>query len=533
MAGERTNPAAEELYARKWPIFGVTMIGLFMALIDVTIVNLSIPELQRELDAPVDTVSWVLNAYNIMFAVLLVAMGRLADQFGRRTFFLAGMALFTLASLLCTLAGSIDALIAFRVLQGVGAGMLAPIALATTTLVFPPHQRGMGLALMAVVANVAAALGPVIGGVLLEFASWQWIFAINLPIGVLGIVLALRVMPQTYDLGAGTRVDLWGMLTIGGSIFCLTYALVEANDLGWGSSTIVGLLGASVVLALAFAATQRLGRYPMLTRSLVRNRQFVGACAAMALFAVALMGMLFLSVIAFVNLWGYSNLEAAFAIAPVAILGFITSPIVGRFSDRTPPRVIAVPALALVAGGLLWFSSFPTSPDYLAVLPALILIGIGVGAIFPAVNVGAMGSIAGQELGLGSGIVNTSRQVGFALGVAILVAVFTGAVTAQLPEARARAATQLERAAIPAPEREAVLRAVFVAPDAAEGAGGAFKPRSDVERRVDLEARQLVRDAFADGWRVAALAALLALPFSLLMRSTPVRPEVGGAAAAG
>src|SRR3954453_18529383 len=205
MAGERTNPPAEELYARKWQIFGVTMIGLFMALIDVTIVNITIPTLQHEVHGGVDTVSLVLNAYNIMFAVLLVSMGRLADQFGRRRFFLAGMTIFTIGSFLCAISWSIGALIAFRIVQAVGAAILAPIALAITTLVFPPAQRGIGLAMMAVVANSAAALGPPIGGLLVEFASWpwsvgwHWIFLINVPLGITGIVLALRVMPETTD----------------------------------------------------------------------------------------------------------------------------------------------------------------------------------------------------------------------------------------------------------------------------------------------------------------------------------------------
>ena len=210
------SPTSEYLYAHSWQIWGVVMIGLFMALIDVTIVNISIPQLQRDLDAPVDTVSWVLNAYNIVFAVLLVSMGRLADQFGRRRFFLIGMTIFTVGSLLCALSWSIGALIAFRVVQAVGAAILAPIALATTTLVFPPAQRGLGLAMMAVVANVAAALGPPIGGVLVEFAGWpldagwHWIFLINVPIGVLGIALALRMVPETRDPHAGTDGRLVG-----------------------------------------------------------------------------------------------------------------------------------------------------------------------------------------------------------------------------------------------------------------------------------------------------------------------------------
>src|SRR4051794_12064818 len=247
------------------------MIGLFMALIDITIVNISVPTLERKLDAGVDTVSWVLNAYNITFAVLLVSMGRLADQFGRKRFFLIGMSVFTIGSLLCAVSWSIHALIGFRVLQAVGAGVLAPLALATTALVFPPKQRGLGLALIAVVANVAAALGPLVGGVLLEYASWHWIFAVNVPIGVIGVVLALRVMPETFDLTAQQSVDWIGMVTLGGSIFCLTYGLVEANSWGWGSGRIVALFAGSAVLLAGFALSQRYGRWPMLPGSLVRN----------------------------------------------------------------------------------------------------------------------------------------------------------------------------------------------------------------------------------------------------------------------
>jgi EmrB/QacA subfamily drug resistance transporter len=527
---ERVNPPAEQLYARKWAIFGVTMIGLFMALIDVTIVNISIPQLQRDLDAGVDTVSWVLNAYNIVFAVLLVSMGRLADQFGRRRFFLIGITIFTAGSLLCALAWSIDALIGFRILQGVGAGILAPLALATTALVFPPHQRGLGLALIAVVANTAAALGPPLGGILIEYASWHWIFAINVPIGIAGVVLALRVMPETYDLTARREVDWWGMTTIGGSIFALTYALVDANDRGWGSPVIVGLFAASALLAVAFALSQRFGRYPMLTPALVRNRQFAGASAAFVLFAMAVMGPLFLAVIAFVNLWGYSALEAAFAITPIPVMGMIVSPLVGRQADRVPPRVVAVPAMLCMAGGVLWLSTFPAEAHYVKVLPALILMGAGMGAAFPAINVGAMGSISGQELGLGSGIVNMARQVGFALGVAVLVAVFTGAIKDEVPPARAEAAQVVQSAGLDRREGQQLIRRAFANPT--EDSGPRFEPRGEVERRVADLASQAGRDAFAAGFRVAALAVLLAVPFSLAMRRRPAEAGAPAPAAA-
>jgi EmrB/QacA subfamily drug resistance transporter len=489
-----------------------------MALIDVTIVNISIPELQKKLHAGVDTVSWVLNAYNITFALLLVSMGRLADQFGRRRFFLLGMTLFTIGSALCAAAWSIDALIAFRIVQAVGAGILAPLALATTAMVFPPQQRGLGLALIAVVANVAAALGPLIGGVLIELASWHWIFIINVPIGIVGVVMALRVMPETYDLSASRQVDFFGMVLLGGAIFSLTYGLVEANSKGWGSTEIVGLFVASALLLAAFAASQRYGRAPMLTRKLVTNTQFMGACTSMLLFAIGVMGLLFLFVIALVNLWGYTQLEAALAISPVALLGMVVSPFVGRMADRLPPWTMAVPALLLMSGGLLWFSDFPTTPDYLRVLPALVLIGAGMGATFPSTNVGAMGAVTGQELGLGSGIVNMARQVGFAIGVALLVAVFTGTVNSRFDGAKREATVVTQRAGLDGAQQRSLLDRVFQ--DPAE-AGQRFEPHTPVERQVDALGAGAARDGFSAGFRVAALAVLLAAPFALLMRRRP------------
>jgi EmrB/QacA subfamily drug resistance transporter len=525
----------EEIYAHRWRIWGVVMIGLFMALIDITIVNITIPQLQRDLHSSVDTVSWVLNAYNIMFAVLLVSMGRLADQFGRKRFFLIGMSIFTLGSLLCALSTSVGTLIAFRIVQAVGAGILAPIALAMTTLVFPPAQRGLGLGLMAMLANFAAAIGPPLGGVLIEFAGWpwsagwHWIFLINVPIGFVGVFLALRVVPETRDPHAGTEVDWWGMVTVGGAIFCLTYGLVEANQKGWGSPLIVSLFGASVLLMVAFALTQRFGRFPMLTRRLVRNVQFVGASTTLLLFAIGMMGTLFITVIMFVNLWDYSELKAALAISPIAVMGLLVSPIVGRLANRVEPRFLALPALQLMAGGLLWLSTFPAQPSYTRVLPALILMGAGVGATFPAVSIGSMGSISGQELGLGSGIVNMARQVGFAIGVALLVAVFTGTLGNELRSARHEVAALTQQSGAGAKQgRE--LRS-FAVRDPQNPTASAPKPKTPLERRASGIVAEHVREAFAAALRVAGFVTLLGIPFALTMRRRPGEAAPLGAAA--
>jgi EmrB/QacA subfamily drug resistance transporter len=535
------SPSTEYLYANRWRIWGVVMIGLFMALIDVTIVNISIPQLQRDLGASVDTVSWVLNAYNIMFAVLLVSMGRLADQFGRRRFFLIGMTIFTVGSLLCALSWSVDALIAFRVVQAVGAGILAPLALATTAMVFPPAQRGLGLAMMAVVANGAAVLGPPIGGVLVELAGWpwdagwHWIFMINVPIGVLGIALAVRVMPETRDPHAGTDVDWWGMTTIGIAIFCFTFGLVEGNERGWDSPLIVALFAGAVLFTGLFALTQRHGRYPMLTPALVKNRQFVGASTSLLLFGIGMMGTLFLSVLLFVNLWNYTELEAALAITPVAVTAMLVSPVVGRFANKLSPRAFGIPALIVTAIALFSLAGLPAEPDFWSGCWRLALLGLGVGAMFPAVTIGSMGSIRGQELGLGSGIVNMSRQVGFAIGVALFVAVFTGAIDNRVAEARQEVAGLTRASGLSPAQTNRLDTTAFADPD--DPFAERPEPRTPIEEEARAIVNEEIRDAYGAAFRAGALVTLLAFPFALTMRRKPgdvhAGPEAAAVAAAG
>jgi EmrB/QacA subfamily drug resistance transporter len=519
----RVNPPRYELYRRKWSIFAVTMVGLFMALIDVTIVNISIPTLLQEFGTGISTVSWVLNAYNITVAVVLISMGRLADQFGRRKFFIIGLSIFTFASLLCAIAPSVGALIGFRVIQGLGAAVLVPLALAITAMIFPPKQRGLGLSLLAVVANSAAALGPLVGGLILEVSTWNWIFFINVPIGIAGVIWALRVMPETYDLTATRKVDLIGMVTLGGAIATLTYALIYINDRGIDAPSIYLMIAASVVLNIAFVISQKRGKHPMLTPGIMSNKQFLRASGTFVLFGMGVIGVLFLLVLGFQTMWHLAPLTSAFATLPIPVCGLIVAPMVARNADRVAPRVVAVASLAVMAVGLLWLSFMPAAPDYWKVVAPLVLIGCGMGGAFPSINVAAMGSVSGQELGLGAGIVNSARQLGFGLGIALLVAVFATTFDSRAHDQRRRADGFAKALGVHHDSRHYLLERAFQDPNDDEFRP--FFPQTTTGRDVQEIANEAARDGYSWAFRVAALCVLLGIPLALTMRMNPQQAQ--------
>jgi EmrB/QacA subfamily drug resistance transporter len=532
----RENPPAEFLYEHKWRIFGVMMIGWAMSLLDISIVNISIPELQDEMSTDIGTVTWVINAYNIVFAVLLVSMGRLADQFGRRKFFVIGLAVFTIGSALCAAAWSVEWLIVFRVIQGAGAGILAPLGFAMTILVFPPQQRGFGLALIAVVALVSSAFGPVVGGVLIEVASWHWIFLINIPFGILGIVLALRWWPETWDLSAvGKQVDVRGMVLLGGAVLFLTMALIEANPFGGDLPLWLSLMQGAILLGVLFFWWERRAPDPMITPGLLANRQFRNANIGMLFFAAGAIGTLLLLSLVFVNLWGYTQLEAAFAIVPIPLCGLLAWPFVGRAADTRPPGELARPALIVMAVGMLWVSFLPSTADdawaYIRILPGLLMIGAGMGIGFPALNVGAMGAVTGQDLGLASGVLNTARQLGAALGVAILIATFGGALHAHMSWfADERIDDIVDDWEIPKPLAGMVIQSTLH--DYTGGTQERFEPEPGFDEAIIRETAGSAREGFAWAFRQAALLVLSALPLMAALRRTPAQARAEAMAAA-
>lgn len=533
-AAARANPPAEHLYAIKWRVFAVMMIAWFMSMLDMSIMNTALPELQHDFETVLPTASWVVNVYNIVFAVLLVATGRLADQFGRKKMFIGGLIVFTIGSALCAAAWDIGWLIGFRAFQAIGAGMIAPLGFAMTALVFPPRERGKGLAMIAVVALVANGLGPVIGGGLIEALSWHWIFIINLPLGVIGVVLAWRWWPETWDLSANRRIDWAGMGLLAASVSLFTYGLVEANVKGWDDAQILFFIQLSIVLAIGFVVWQHRARNPMIPPALMRNRQFLSANLAMFMLGAGAVGGLFLLAQVFVNLWGFSQLEAGLCLLPIGVCGGLVWPLVARAADNAPAYRLAVPALASLAIGLTWFSFMPSTyegvGDYLFVLPGLIFIGMGIGVGFPTLNVGAMNAAMGPQLGVASGVVNTSRQLGSALGIALLITVFTTTSGWHYSGKRDPIHDTAFVYAVPDPVAFGAVRQ-----DLAEFAGAA--PREETapvgyDRWLRREAAGIARDGFGWSFRIAALLLLLMIPVVRKLTLTPAEARANAVAMA-
>src|SRR5438132_5578942 len=304
---------------RKWWTLGAVAFGLFMIMLDNTIVNVALPSIQRDLGIGISELEWVVNGYALTFAVLMLTGGKLADLLGRRRIFIAGLLIFTASSLACGLAGSAGVLIGARVVQGVGSALMNPATLSIITATFPPRQRGMAIGAWAGGSAMALAIGPLVGGIITEQANWSWVFFINVPVGVLGIIVARLVITESRDESEEQRLDIPGLLVSGGALFALTYALIEANKHGWTSGLILSLFAAAAVGLVAFVVLELRQRAPMLDLSLFKNATFAGANAVMLLVGLAMFGV-FLYVSLYVqNILGYSPIQAGATFLPMTI----------------------------------------------------------------------------------------------------------------------------------------------------------------------------------------------------------------------
>jgi EmrB/QacA subfamily drug resistance transporter len=398
--------------------------GVVMASLDLFIVNVALPQIAVELREPsLGTLSWVLNGYAIIYAALLVLAGRLADQRNRKAGFLLGVAVFTAASAACGAAGSVPMLVAFRLVQAAGAALLTPTSLGLVLASYPAERRGAAVRAWTATGGMAAALGPVIGGLLVA-ASWRWVFLVNVPIGLAALVIGWRKLPDVPG-HPGPRPDEVSALLVTAGVGALTLGLVRGDAWGWDSAATIGVLAASVVALGLFALRCARHHNPLIEPELFRVRSFSGASLAMLLFSVSFGAMLLSVVLWMQDAWGWSALRTGLGIAPgpvmVPLFSFVVT---GRVLARYGPAAVVGAGATVFAAGIAWWSvAVQLRPDYLAILPGMILTGIGVGLTLPSLMSTAASSLPPPSFATGSGVVNMLRQVGFAVGVAVLVAV--------------------------------------------------------------------------------------------------------------
>jgi EmrB/QacA subfamily drug resistance transporter len=414
---------------RRWKVLAVTAVAVFMGFLDVTIVNVAFPDIERDFaGASRADLSWVLNAYNIVFAALLVPAGRVADLVGRRRLFLVGVASFVVASLLCGVAPSPEWLVAARVLQAAAGAILVPTSLALLLPEFPPQRRATAVAIWGATGAVAAALGPSIGGVLVDQLGWRWVFFVNVPIGLAALVPARRLLREARD-PAGVVPDLLGSAMLVAGVGALALGIVKGADWGWGSARVLGALAAAGLLLPAVVLRSARHRAPVIELSLFRARSFAVANAGMFVFSTAFYALLLSNVLFLTEIWGYSILEAGFAVTPGPLTAAATAPLAGRLADRFGQRPVALPgALFFTAGCGLFAAGMDVTPNYAGeyLIPTM-LTGAGVGFSFASWGSAAVAELPPARFATGSAVLSCLRQVGAVLGIAVLVAVLAAA----------------------------------------------------------------------------------------------------------
>ncbi len=404
--------------------FVVTSTAGFMAALDNLVVTTALPSIRAHLGGGITDLEWTVNAYTLTFAVLLMLGAGLGDRFGRRRIFTIGLTLFTLSSLGAALAPNIGALIGARAAQGVGAAMLTPVSLTLLTGAVPPAKRGAAFGAWGAVNGMAVALGPLIGGTVVEHLSWQWIFALNVPIGLALIPLARLRLTESH--GPNGRLDIPGTALASAGLFGIVFALIRGNSDGWTSPTVLTGLVAGAALLIAFVLWELRTDAPLLPMRLFRNRTFAAVNAASLLMSLGMFGAVFLLSQWLQNAQGYSPMEAGVRMLPWTAMPMVVAPIAGLFVNRIGGRVIIVTGLVFQAAGLTYFALLVAAHvSYTSQLPALILSGVGMALFFSPVAAVLMGSVQPEEQGMASGANNALRELGGALGIAVLTSVFT------------------------------------------------------------------------------------------------------------
>ena len=441
---ERTQPG-------KWATLAAVCLGLGMLMIDTFVVNVALPAIGRDLDASLSATEWVVTGYILVIGVFPIAMGRIGDLFGRRRMYIAGLAIFIVASAACGLAQNIEQLIAARIVQGLGAATMMPLTLSIITNAFPAEERGLAIGVWGGVSGVGLLAGPILGGLLVNGDEWRWIFLVNLPIGIAGIAAALLFVTDSRDESAVRRVDFYGLVTLTAGLTLLILGVNQGNSQGWTSPLIVAcFLGAAVLLPLFVIVEQRV-KAPLVDLSLFRSGSFVAACLTAGLFSAAVFGSQPFTSLFMQNTWGFTPLEGGLAFIPATALVAMLMPVSGILSQRmgSRMRVIVVIGATSVLLSFVYLLRLTVDSGYAdGMLPAFLLRGLGIGLVISATSYAAVTAAPLAKSGLASGTLTMSRQVGTSIGVAIFGAFFVHSVSNGL---------EAELAAVPPQERAAIV----------------------------------------------------------------------------
>ncbi len=414
---------------RRWVALYVLCLGMLMIVLDATVVNVALPSIQDDLGFSTSSLAWVVNAYLIAFGGLLLLAGRLGDLVGRRRIFLAGLGVFTGGSLLCGLAQGQELLVGARFLQGIGGAMTSAVILGMIVTMFPePREQAKAIGVFAFVASAGGAVGLLVGGVLTQSINWHWIFFVNLPIGVATAVFARRLIDRDKGLGFAEGTDVAGAVLVTGALMLGVYTIVKpAADLGWGAGRTLALGALSVILLAAFVAREATARSPLMALRILRSRNVAGANLIQILSVAGMFGMFFLGALYLQRILGYDALQTGLAFLPVTVLmGTLSVRYTDRLVMRFGGRTMVLAGLLLFMSGLALFTRAPVDGVYLTdVLPTMILLGAGAGLCFPALMTLAMSGATPSDAGLASGLINTTAQVGGALGLAVLATLST------------------------------------------------------------------------------------------------------------
>lgn len=437
------SPVPEMSYRERWIALIVLCAGMLMIILDGTIVNVALPSIQDDLGFSQSDLAWVVNAYLIPFGGLLLLAGRLGDLLGRRRLFSTGLLVFIGASLLCGLAQSQEMLIGARFLQGVGGAMTSAVILGMIVTMFPErNEQAKAIGVYSFVAAAGGSIGLLLGGILTEALSWHWIFFVNLPIGIATAVMAARVLHKDEGLGLHHGADIAGAGLITGSIMLAVYTVVQVSDTGWGSANTLILGAIAIALLGGFIWREATAKNPLMPLSVFESRNVAGANLVQVLMIAGIFGMFFMGAIYLQRVLGFSAIEVGVAFLPLSIgIGAMSLKWAPMMVNRFGPRTVLIPALLLIAVGLLLLTRVTVDGNYwIDVAPSMAMIGIGAGLGFPALMTLAMSGATAEDAGLASGLVNTSQQMGGALGLALLVTMSTTRTDDKLAEGMSQAA---------------------------------------------------------------------------------------------